>query len=140
METPVQYNTYKSRFITGCKKHSRTAAEVCLREASLWRFWVDAIRAIRGDSLSDTDGEIFTSDYLGVWLGPYDVEVKHRYRWCDRKGGDSYMGRWEDYAELVEGFEVVSARDEDNDENLPGLVAVMNEYYRKNELKLNNYY
>lgn len=140
MEPTVQYNDYKSRFITGCKKHSRTAAEVCLRDESLRRFWVDAIRAIRGDLLSETDGEIFTSDYLGVWLGPYDVEVKHRYQWSDREGGDSHMGRWEDYAELDEGFEVVSARDADYDENLPGLVAVLNEYYRKNQLKLNNNY
>lgn len=140
METSVEYDIYKSRFITGRKKHARAAAEVCLRDESLRRFWCEAIRAIRADSREDRDGAIFTSDNLGVCLGPYDVTVKHRYQWIEHRGGDSYMGRWEDYAELVEGFEVVSARDEDNDENLPGLVAVLNEFYRKNQLKLNNDY
>lgn len=136
MEPSVQYNIYKSRFITGCKKHSRAAAEVCLREASLHRFWEDAIRAIRSSPRSDRDGEIFTGDDMGVFLGPYDIDVKHRYQWSDRKGGDSYMGQWENSPELAESFEVVSARDEDNDANLPGLVAVLNAFYRKNELKL----
>lgn len=140
MEPTVEYNIYKSRFIMGRKKHSRAAAEVCLREESLRRFWSEAIKAIRGSSRSDRDDEIFTSDDMGVCLGLYDINVKHRYRWIEQKGGDSYMGRFEEYAELEEGFEVVSARDEDNDENLPGLVAVLNEYYRKNELKLNNSY
>lgn len=136
MEPTVQYDIYKSRFIRGRKKHSRAAAEVCLREESLRRFWSEAIKAIRGSSRSDRDDEIFTSDDTGVCLGPYDINVKHRYRWIEQKGGDSYMGRFEEYAELEEGFEVVSARDADYDKNLPGLVAVLNEYYRKNELKL----
>lgn len=140
METPVQYNIYKSRFITGCKKHSRAAAEVCLREESLRRFWCEAIRSIRGSSRSDRDGELFTSNDLDVYLGPYDIEVKHYYQWVNKEGGDIYMGRYEEYAELDEGFEVVSARDEDNEANLPALVAVLNEYYRKNQLKLNNSY
>lgn len=140
MEPSVENNDYKSRFIRGRRKRSRAAAEVCLREESLRRFWSETIKAIRGSSRSDRDGEIFTSDDLGVCLGPYDMEVKHHYRWIDRKGGDSYMGRWEEYAELEEGFEVVSARDIDYDENLPGLVAVLNEFYRKNELKLNKNY
>lgn len=136
MEPSVQYNIYKSRFITGRKKHSRAAAEVCLREASLRRFWEDAIRAIRSSPRGDRDGEIFTGDDLEVCLGPYDIDVKHRYQWSDRKGGDSYMGRFEDYAELEESFEVVAARDEDNEANLPGLVAVLNAFYRKNQFRL----
>lgn len=136
MEPAVEYNIYKSRFITGQKRPRRTVAEVCLREESLRQFWMNAIKAIRNNSRSDVDGETFTSDDLGVYLGPYDVEVKHRYMWHDQKGGDSYMGFCEEYADLEESFEVVSARDPDYDENLSGLVEVLNRFYEKNKLRL----
>lgn len=136
METSGQYNIYKSRFITGQKRHSRAVAEVCLRDETMRQFWQNVIKAIRTDSLGEIDGEVFTSDNLGIYLGPYNIEVKHNYRWIDQKGGDSYMGIWEEYAELEERFEVISARDEDYDESLPGLVAVLNGFYEKNKLRL----
>ena len=136
MEPAVDYNIYKSRFITGQKRPSRAVAEVCLRDETLRQFWQNAIRAIRNDPLGEIDGEVFTSDYLGVYLGPYDVEVKHHYRWIDKQGGDSYMDIWEECAELEESFEVVSARDVDYDVTLPGLVAAINRFYEKNKLRL----
>lgn len=132
MEPAVDYNIYKSRFITGKKRHSRTVVEVCLRDETLRQFWQNAIRAVRNDPLGEIDGEVFTSDYLGVCLGPYDVEVKHHYRWIDKQGGDSF----EEYADLEESFEVVSARDVDYDVTLPGLVAAMNRFYEENKLRL----
>lgn len=138
MITDVQYDRCKSRFIEGLNEKSRAAAEVCLRDASLRRFWAGVIRAIRGSSRGDRDGEIFTSDELEVCLGPYDVEVKHRCRWIERTGGDSYMGRFEEYAELEEDFEVVAAREGDRDGNLPELAAVLDAYYRNNRLRLHN--
>ena len=136
MESAVDYNIYKSRFITGQKRHPRAVAEVCLKDETLRQFWQNVIRAVRNDSLGEIDGEVFTSDYLGVCLGPYDVEVKHIYRWIEKRGGDSYMGFCEEYADLEEGFEVVSARDADYDENLPGLVTALNGFYAKNKLRL----
>ena len=136
MEPAVDYNIYKSRFITGQKRRSHAVAEVCLRDETIRQFWQNVIRAVRNDSLGEIDGEVFTSDYMDVYLGPYDVEVKHRCRWADKKGGDGYMGIWETYSELEESFEVVSARDEDNDTNLPGLVAVLNRFYESNKLRL----
>lgn len=136
MEPAVDYNIYKSRFITGRESHSRAVAEVCLRDETMRQFWQNVIRAVRNDSRCEIDGEIFTSEDLDVYLGPYDVEVKHHYRWIDKQGGDRYMGIWEACAELDEDFEIVSARDVDYDENLPGLVAALNRFYEKNKLRL----
>lgn len=136
MESAVDYNIYKSRFITGQKRHPRAVAEVCLKDEALRQFWQNVIRAVRNDSLGEIDGEVFTSDYMGVCLGPYDVEVKHIYKWTEKRGGDSYMGFCEEYADLEDSFEVVSARDADYDENLPGLVAALNGFYAKNKLRL----
>lgn len=136
MEPAVEYDIYKSRFITGQKRRSRAAAEVCLRDETMRRFWTETIRAVKADPRCETDGAVFTSEDLDVYLGPYDVVVRHRYRWIERQGGDSYMGFCEAYADLEESFEVVSARDVDYDEGLPGLVAVLNRFYEKNKLKL----
>lgn len=136
MEPAVNYNIYKSRFITGKKRRSRAVADVCLRDETMRRFWIDTIKAVKSDSRCEIDGEVFTSEDLDVYLWPYDVEVKHHYRWVDKKGGDSYMGICEEYADLEEDFEVVSARDVDYDENLPGLVAALNGFYAKNKLRL----
>ena len=136
MEPAVDYNIYKSRFITGQKRRSRAVAEVCLRDETMRLFWLETIKAVKADARCEIDGDIFTSEDLDVYLGPYDVEVKHHYRWVDKKGGDSYMGFCEEYADLEEDFEVVSARDADYDENLPGLVAALNGFYAKNKLRL----
>ena len=136
MEPAVDYNIYKSRFITGQKRRSRAVAEVCLRDETMRLFWLETIKAVKADARCEIDGDIFTSEDLEVYLGPYDVEVKHHYRWVDKKGGDSYMGVWEEYADLDEGFEIVSARDVDYDENLPGLVDALNRFYEKNKLRL----
>lgn len=136
MESAVDYNIYKSRFITGKKRRSRAVAEVCLRGGTMRRFWIDTIKAVKADSRCEIDGEVFTSEDLDVYLRPYDMEVKHHYKWTEKRGGDSYMGFCEEYADLEEDFEVVSARDADYDENLPGLVAALNGFYAKNKLRL----
>ena len=125
-----------SEHITGRKRRFRAVAEVCLRDETMRRFWIDTIRAVNADSRCEIDGEVFTSEDLDVYLGPYDMEVKHIYKWTENRGGDSYMGFCEGYADLEESFEVVSARDADYGENLPGLVAALNRFYAKNKLRL----
>lgn len=129
---------YRSRFITGRKKHARAAAEVCLRESSLESFWRGVIRAVQNDPRADTDGAIFTSADLDVYLGPCDVDVKHCYQWIEKAGGDSYAGRVESYGELIESYEVIAAYDAEYDEKLTGLPAVLNAFYEVHKTKLHN--
>lgn len=138
MNQPEVLGEYRSRFIAGRKKHARAAAEVCLRDESLRRFWREAIKAIRGSSRSDRDGEIFTSADLDVYLGPWDVDVKHRYQWIEKAGGDSYMGRVEPYGELIESYQVTAAYDAEYDKKLTGLPAVLNAFYEAHKTKLHN--
>lgn len=128
---------YRSRFIAG-QPQARAAAEVCLRESSLESFWRGVIRAVQNDPRADTDGAIFTSADLDVYLGPWDVDVKHRYQWIEHRGGDSYAGRVESYGELIESYEVIAAYDAEYDEKLPGLPAVLNAFYEAHKTKLHN--
>lgn len=130
------YSIYRSEFIKVHRHVLRSTAETCLKKETLHRFWADAIKSINKDSHCDEDGKIYTSEDMEVYLGPWDIKIKHHYKWIEKLGGDSFMGHWEEYAELDEGFEVVSARDEDYNENLPGLVGVLNAFYRENKSKL----
>lgn len=125
---------YPSECITGrSRSTSKIPAAVCLKESVIAEFWREAVRAIDRKSDSDKDGVIYTSDEIGVFLGPWDIDIRHNCKWTDKRGGDSYMGIWEPYAELEESFEVVGAYDCDNDVELHGLVRVLNQYYKDHE-------
>lgn len=131
---------YPSEFITGRVEHKgpRTAGKVCFREATIAAFWKAAVKAISARTDSDRDGVVYTSDEIGVFLGPWDVEIRHTYRWIEKAGGDTYMGIAEPYAELVESFEIVGAHDYENDIELHGLVRVLNDYYKNHENEILN--
>lgn len=131
---------YPSEFITGRVEHKgpRTAGKVCFREATIAAFWKAAVKAISARTDSDVDGVVYTSDEIGVFLGPWDVEIRHTYRWIEKAGGDTYMGIAEPYAELVESFEIVGAHDYENDIELHGLVRVLNDYYKNHENEILN--
>lgn len=131
---------YPNEFITGRVEHKgpRTAGEVCFREATIAAFWKAAVKAISARTDSDVDGVVYTSDEIGVFLGPWDVEIRHTYRWIEKAGGDTYMGIAEPYAELVESFEIVGAHDYENDIELHGLVRVLNDYYKNHENEILN--
>lgn len=136
MNQPEVLGDYKSRFINGHHNRSRAAAEICMRDQSLESFWHGVIDAVEHDSRGDVDGAVFTSDDLGVYLGPWDVKLCHHYRWEEKIGGDSYRGHCESYGELTESYEVVAAYDAEYDTDLPGLVAVLNGFYEKNKMRL----
>lgn len=75
---------------------------------------------------------------LEVYFGPWDVEIRHTYRWIEKAGGDTYMGIAEPYAELVESFEIVGAHDFENHTTPPGTIYTLNEYYKKHENEILN--
>ena len=123
-----------SEYITGRTSNvPKAAADVCLKPSVIGQFWREAVKAIRAQHDSDRDGVVYTSDGIDVYLGPWDVEVRHTYRWVEQPGGDSYMEIAEPYAELVERFEVVGAHDYDNDIELHGVVRTLNDYYKNHE-------
>lgn len=125
---------YPREYITGrSKSSSNTPAAVCLKESVIAEFWREAVRAIDRKSDSDVDGVVYTSDVIGVFLGPFDIDIRHDYKWTEKRGGYTYMGIWEPYAELSESFEVVGAHDYENDIELHGLVRVLNDYYKNHE-------
>lgn len=130
---------YPSEYITGrSKSSSNTPAAVCLKESVIAEFWREAVRAIDRKSDSDCDGVVYTSDVIGVFLGPWDIDIRHDYKWTEKRGGYTYMGIWEPYAEVSESFEVVGAHDYENDVELHGLVRVLNDYYKDHETILLN--
>lgn len=135
---PEALGYYKSRFINGKHLRSRAAAGTCMRDSSLESFWREVIAAVERDSRGDVDGAIFTSDDLGVCLGPWDVKICHHYRWVEKTGGDSFQGYCESYGELVESYEVVSAYDAEYETDLPALRVLLNEFYNTHKTKLHN--
>lgn len=142
MEATIAENLgyYPSEFITGQakRKEPRTAGEVCFREATIAAFWRAAVKAISARTDGDQDGRIYTSEELDVYFGPWDVEVRHTYRWIEKPGGDTFMGISEPDAELVERFEIVGAHDFENNTTLPGTIYTLNEYYKKHENEILN--
>lgn len=142
MEATIAENLgiYPSEFITGHVEHKGpwTAGEFCFREATIAAFWRAAVKAISARTDSDRDGRVYTSEELEVYFGPWDVEIRHTYRWIEKAGGDTYMGIAEPYAELVESFEIVGAHDYDNDVELRGVVRLLNQYYKDHENEILN--
>lgn len=125
---------YPSEYITGRESNiPRSTAEFCLKEQTIAEFWREAVKAIRRKSDGDVDGIVYTSDGIDVFLGPWDIDIRHDYKWTDMPGGYTYMGIWEPYAELSESFEVVGAYDCDNDVELHGVVRLLNQYYKDHE-------
>lgn len=135
---PEALGFYKSRFINGKHLRSRAAAETCMRDSSLESFWREVIAAVEHDSRGDVDGAVFTSDDLGVCLGPWDVKICHHYRWVEKTGGDSCQGYCESYGELAESYEVVAAYDAEYEAGLPALRVLLNEFYNTHKTKLHN--
>lgn len=130
---------YPSEYITGrSRSTSKIPAAVCLKERTIEEFWRQAVKAIDGMSDSDKDGVIYTSDGIGVFLGPWDIDIRHNCKWTEKRGGDTYMGLWEPYAELSESFEVVGAHDYDNDVELHEVVRLLNQYYKDHENEILN--
>lgn len=130
---------YPSEYITGRESNiPRSTAEFCLKEQTIAEFWRQAVKAIDGMSDSDRDGVIYTSDGIGVFLGPWDIDIRHNCKWTEKRGGYTYMGIWEPYAELSESFEVVGAHDYDYDVELHGVVRLLNQYYKDHENEILN--
>ena len=128
---------YPSEYITGRESNiPRSTAEFCLKERTIEEFWRNAVKAIDQMSDSDKDGVVYTSDGIGVFLGPWNIVIRHDYKWTEKRGGYTYMGIWEPYAELSESFEVVGAHDYDNDVELHGVVRLLNQYYKDHEIEI----
>lgn len=130
----TDYVDIPSRSINGMTpKADKRNVDICLREESIREFWIAAIRAIQSDMYGDVDGRVYASIDIDVYLGPYDITIRHNYKWEAQRGGDSYCGIWEPYEVLHESFEVVGAHDYDNDVELHGVVRLLNQYYKDHE-------
>lgn len=135
----TDYVDIPSRSINGMTpKADKRNVDICLREESIREFWIAAIRAIQSDMYGDVDGRVYASIDIDVYLGPYDITIRHNYKWKEQRGGDSYCGIWEPYAELSESFEVVGAHDYDYNESLPGVKYLLNKYYKEHEIEIFN--
>lgn len=134
-----EYTDIPSTKINGeIPTHNRHNIEVCFRESCLLAFWVDFIKAVRADMYGDEDGRVYESRDVEVYLGPYDITVRHNYNWDEQIGGDSYCGTWEPYAELNESFEAIAVFDYDCNESLPGVKYLLNKYYKEHEIEIFN--
>lgn len=135
----TDYVDIPSRSINGMTpKADKRNVDICLREESIREFWIAAIRAIQSDMYGDVDGRVYASIDIDVYLGPYDITIRHNYKWTEERGGYTYMGIWEPYAEVSESFEVVGAHDCDNDVELHGVVRLLNQYYKDHENEILN--
>lgn len=134
-----EYTEIPSAKINGeVPTHNRHNIEVCFRESCLLAFWVDFIKAVRADMYGDEDGRVYASIDIDVYLGPYDITIRHNYKWEEQRGGDSYCGIWEPYEVLHESFEATGAFDYDSNQSLPGVVYVLNKYYKEHEIEIFN--
>lgn len=131
---------YPSEYITGrSKSSSNTPAAVCLKESVIAEFWREAVRAIDRKSDSDCDGVVYTSDVIGVFLGPWDIDIRHRFESICEQRYDVDLGAFETvHVRDNESFEVVGAHYYENDIELHGLVRVLNQYYKDHETILLN--
>ena len=112
----------------------RSTAEFCLKEQTIEEFWREAVKAIRRQSDSDRDGVIYTSDGIGVFLGPWDIDILHHFEPISELRYDVDFGEYETvYAGDDESFVVVGAYDCDNDVELHGVVRLLNQYYKDHE-------
>lgn len=135
----TDYVDIPSRSINGMPpKADKRNVDICLREESIREFWIAAIRAIQSDMYGDVDGRVYASIDIDVYLGPYDVTIRHNYKWEAQRGGDSYCGIWEPYEVLHESFEATGAFDYDSNQSLPGVVYVLNKYYKEHEIEIFN--
>lgn len=140
VQTSESLGYYPSEYITErSRSTSKVASGLCLKESVIAEFWREAVKAIGNMSDADNDGVIYTSDRIGVFLGPWDIDIRHNYKWTDIPGGDTYMGFAEPHGELAESFEVVGAHDYDNGVELHGVIRVLNEHYKRHENEILNY-
>lgn len=140
-QTSENLGYYPSEYITGrAGRVSKVAADVCLKESVIAEFWREAVRAIDRKLDSDVDGVVYTSNEIGVFLGPWDVDIRHSIESIYEQRYDVDFGEFETFLSKVEeSFEVVGAYDMDNDLELHGLVRVLNDYYKKHENEILNY-
>ena len=126
---------YPSEYITGrSRSTSKIPAAVCLKESAIAEFWREAVRAIDSKSDSDVDGVVYTSDEIGVFLRPWDIDIRHRIESICEQRYDIDFGAFETvHVRDNESFEVVGAHDYENDIELHGLVRVLNDYYKNHE-------
>lgn len=131
---------YPSEYITGRKSGIlRSTADVCLKERTIEEFWRNTVKAIDQMSDSDRDGVIYTSDGIDVFLGPWDIDIRHHFEPISELRYDVDFGEYETvYAGDDESFVVVGAYDCDNDVELHGVVHLLNRYYKDHENEILN--
>ena len=131
---------YPSEYITGRESNiPRSTAEFCLKEQTIAEFWREAVKAIRRQSDSDRDGVIYTSDGIGVFLGPWDIDILHHFEPISELRYDVDFGEYETvYAGDDESFVVVGAYDCDYDVELHGVIRLLNQYYKDHEIEILN--
>ena len=134
----VKYGIYRSEFIKGQRSVLRQTAEFCLKDETILEFWRSAVRAIRDDRMrNDKDGEVFTSEELDVFLGPWSIDIRHRVEADEERRYDVNFGEYETvYVPDDESFEVVGAYDADSDQKLPGVIYLLNAFYKSHKREI----
>lgn len=133
----IEYGIYKSRFITGQRHVLRQTAEFCLKDEMVLDFWRRAVRAIWDSPRYVEDDEVFTSEDMDVFLGPWYIDIRHRIESFYERRYDVDFGEYETvHLRDDESFEVIGAYDVDNDENLPGIVSLLNAFYKSHKREI----
>lgn len=135
------YGYYPSEFIVG--RHNSVphkVAEICFREAMMLEFWRSVISFISQSTSGNLDGQVYTSDQMDVFLGPWDIDIRHHIETEAERRYDVNFGEYETvHVRDNESFEVVGAYDMDNDMNLPGIIYLLNDFYKKHQREIFSY-
>lgn len=134
----AEYGIYRSEFIKGQRSVLRQTAEFCLKDETILEFWRSVVRAIRDDRMrNDKDGEVFSSEETDVFLGPWSIDIRHHIEYAFERRYDVGLGIYENISYVsYESFEAVEAYDVDNDESLPGIVYLLNAFYKTHKREI----
>ena len=132
VDTEEELYDVPSEYITGCYERETHPS---LNEFSLSdyakRLIFDSFRKMIGaDSRGDMDGERYELEW-----GSYHITAVHHYEACEKRGGDSYMGFCDTYAEVArDSIEIVEVWDTVYGCNRPTLPGIMNKFYERKKL------
>ena len=77
---------------------------------------------------------------MDVFLGPWDIDIRHHIETEAERRYDVNFGEYETvHVRDNESFEVVGAYDMDNDMNLPGIIYLLNDFYKKHQREIFSY-
>lgn len=124
---PELLGYYPSEHITGTMKKNK-ATDWYMSEYAMKFMFENLRQEVANDPQGDVDGQKYEIEW-----SVYHIEALHHFACEDREGGDSYMGHFETYSEVVrDELEIVEVWDTIKDKSCPWLVERMNKFATRN--------